>query len=705
MSRNVKKNLIPKFDVPEGFTSKTYLEKIVWDGFEDLCKKYDYVKEDDLYKERLNKELKVINELDAEDYFLIVHDYVKFAKENNIQMSIGWGFANSSLLCFVLGITKIDPIKFDLIFETFVNYKLLKNPYICIIVETGGANTILDYLKKTYGNNNGLRYFGDINRKIVNNYNFVILPEELEIDIPTENVEETINGEIKKEIVISYDKNELEKDGYAIFGILERNRLKDERFFAESVGKSEVDILKLEEYFEKDVFDLISNANSYDIFLIQSDGMIDFLKKLNAEKFEDLVLGFAIYRPGPDKYIDELKKKDKMIETQIWLINDRNNKAGDNGEYFFRYLLKINPKGIDYYFVISKYCYDYERLKEYGHIIDLNSSEYINLFLKADKIISSNSDIKIMNPFGDEGKYIRDLFHFEFIYLQNGIIKDDVSFYLHKIVKNFNLITTSTDKEFNSILNFNYGYNKKNLVITGLARFDNLKRLEKIIKKEKIIAIFPTWRKYIKGTKNLITKESITSESFKNTTFFQFYNKLINNYQLINIMKTYRYKGILCLHPNFAQQYRNFNQNKFFQVKKGCFNKELLIKSSLLITDYSSIFFDFGYIKKPIIYTQFDIDEYRKEHFPKANFEYENDGFGPVCYDMECTINNIILEIENNCELKRIYLKRIKKYFKYIDDKNCFRIYNAIIKGKHKKFNNQIYFISIFIFIVILKKI
>lgn len=67
---------------------------------------------------------------------------------------------------------------------------------------------------------------------------------------------------MQKKIIISYDKNELEKDGYAIFGILERNRLKDERFFAESVGKSEVDISKLEEYFEKDVFDLISNAGA-----------------------------------------------------------------------------------------------------------------------------------------------------------------------------------------------------------------------------------------------------------------------------------------------------------------------------------------------------------------------------------------------------------------------------------------------------------
>lgn len=87
MSRNVKKNLIPKFNVPEGFTSKTYLEKIVWDGFEDLCKKYDYVKENDSHKERLNKELKVINELDAEDYFLIVHDYVKSVGKSEVDIS------------------------------------------------------------------------------------------------------------------------------------------------------------------------------------------------------------------------------------------------------------------------------------------------------------------------------------------------------------------------------------------------------------------------------------------------------------------------------------------------------------------------------------------------------------------------------------------------------------------------------------------
>ena len=405
------------------------------------------------------------------------------------------------------------------------------------------------------------------------------------------------------------------------------------------------------------------------------------------------------------EYIEYRHKSRKNKKNEIWLINDRKNLAGDNGEYFFRYLLERKPKGIDYYFVISNNCYDYVRLKKYGHILDLNSSEYLSMFLKADKIISSNSDIIFINPFGDDDKYIRDLYHFDLIYLQNGIIKDDISFYIHKIVKNFNLIITSSEKDYNSLLKYNYGYDKKSLVIAGLARFDNLKKIEKNIKNEKIITIYPTWRKYIKGTINLITKETITSEAFINTTFFQYYNKLINNYHLINIMKTYDYKGILCLHPNFAKQYQSFNKNKIFKVKKGCFKQELLQKSSLLITDYSSIFFDFGYIQKPVIYTQFDIEEYRKNHFPKADFDYEKHGFGPICYNMECTIKKIISLIENNCQLTRKYLNRIKNYFKYNDDKNCFRIYEAIIKGQHKNFIYQNYLEYIFIILIILKKL
>ncbi len=392
-------------------------------------------------------------------------------------------------------------------------------------------------------------------------------------------------------------------------------------------------------------------------------------------------------------------------QHQIWLINDRKNQAGDNGEYFFRYLKKKRPKNIEFYFVIDKNCSDYIRLKKYDNILDINSSKYKSLFLNAHNIISSCSDSWVNNPFGEDGKFIRDLFRFKIIYLNNGIIKDDLSMYLNKLLKNYNLLITSSKYEYESVLNLNYGYNEDNIILTGMPRFDNIKKLDKLNKKEKLILIFPTWRNYIKGTLDLKNFESVKSENFIYSDYFSFYNNLINNQKLLREMSFNNYNGILCLHPNFAEQYIFFQENKLFKVYKKCFDQKLFVRASLLITDYSSIFFDFGYIKRPIIYTHFDIEEYRKNQFPKAYFDYENDGFGPVCYDINCTITHIIEEIYNQCTLKNFYLMRINNYFKYFDDSNSYRIFKQIKydKNKNKIFDQffQIHFIFILILIIL----
>ena len=371
-------------------------------------------------------------------------------------------------------------------------------------------------------------------------------------------------------------------------------------------------------------------------------------------------------------------------KEQVWLINDRKDQAGDNGEYFFRYLNKIHPKEILFYFAIEKNCSDYERLKSFGNVIDLNSTKYLNVFLKSDKIMSSVSENWVKNAFEKDAKYMVDLYNFYFIFLQNGIIKDDLSWYLNKITKKFDLIITSSRKEYRSLLHRNYGYNKYNLALTGLPRFDNLLEINNNeLKKEKIIIIFPTWRKYIKGTIDLITFKSIESESFIYTTYFNFYNNLINNKQLLNIMEENDYKGVFCLHPNFAAQYKYFKGNNIFKIKEKCYQQELFVKASLLVTDYSSIFFDFGYIQRPVIYTHFDYEEYRNKHFSKGYFDYKNDGFGKICKDMQCTVKSIITEIKNKCILNTLYDKRIKSFFKYHDASNCNRVFLEIIRRKH----------------------
>ena len=395
------------------------------------------------------------------------------------------------------------------------------------------------------------------------------------------------------------------------------------------------------------------------------------------------------------RIIEYRKKKRNFIQkNEIWLINDRHNQAGDNGEYFFRYLKLKNPEGIKFYFALEKNCSDPKRLKKFDNLIDLNSKKYINIFIIADKIISSISNSWVTNPFNLDYNYIKDLLEFDNIFLQHGIIKDDLSKYLNRFNKKYDLFVTSTKKEYLSLLSPKYRYSKNNIILTGLPRYDNLDKLKNKMKKENIILVIPTWRANIKGTLDLITYESIHSEAFIFTDFFKFYNNLINDKNLHLYMSKNNYTGILCLHPCFSSQWIDFNQNKYFSVFEKCDYQKLLLNAAILITDYSSIFFDFGYLRKPIIFTHFDYDEYRANHYQQGYFNYEKDGFGPVCKDINCTVKEIIYEIENNGILRKKYLRRIRKIFTFSDGNNCKRIYEKI-KGitNHENIESNYYFI------------
>ena len=124
---------------------------------------------------------------------------------------------------------------------------------------------------------------------------------------------------------------------------------------------------------------------------------------------------------------------------------------------------------------------------------------------------------------------IYDLFHFDYIFLQHGISKDDVSHFLHRLNKNFTMIITASKKEYLSMLSPNYGYNPNSIKLTGFARYDNLQHYKEAQKYEKMILIIPTWRMNIKGTVDSLTGKSIHSHYFKDTQFFAFYDNLVPN--------------------------------------------------------------------------------------------------------------------------------------------------------------------------------
>lgn len=346
-----------------------------------------------------------------------------------------------------------------------------------------------------------------------------------------------------------------------------------------------------------------------------SDGFIIAYENSRLIIYKETVDNIAIFenryrnklRSLGKEYLIPLREKAQVYnknrgEKEIWFIYDKPNQAGDNGEYFFRYLRKKGYKGLEVYFIINQNCSAYKRLKPLGNIIPLNSEKYRELYLKITKIIFSYSNEWIINPFGKDQKFLLDLFHYDYIFIPNEIIKDDYSESFHRHIKNFRIFITSGKKEYNDVLRPEYGYNRNIVKLTGFPKYDGLEYLRKTMDVEKLILIIPIWRKNIKGTVLPGNYEYAYDELFKYTDYFNFYNKLINDKRLLESMEKYNYKGIFSLHYCFSNQSKDFEKNSMFKIVFIDDYQEILAKASLLVTDYSNIFFDFSFLKKPVIY-------------------------------------------------------------------------------------------------------
>lgn len=372
----------------------------------------------------------------------------------------------------------------------------------------------------------------------------------------------------------------------------------------------------------------------------------------------------------------------KTINKKIWLVSDRYMKSGDNGEAFFKYAMKKNNNERKIFFLFDKTNPDYKRLMKIGPILNPYSIKYKLSFLLSDKIISSHFDREVTNVFDNNKIFIQDLYNFDYIYLTHGVMPGNLSEALNKYKKNIKLFITSSKKEYNSLLTNEWGYTKKDIVLTGMSRWDVLKS-----KPKKIIIFLPTWRSNLAGTLIYKKRDREYNKEFKNTDYFKFYNSLINDKKILETMKKYNYKGEFCVHPSFYKQYKDFEGNKYISIGENIadYNK-LLSEASLLVSDYSSVIFDFAYLKKVIVYSQFDSSTYWGNHFyEKGYFDYEKNGFGPVCSDYNTIVETIIKYIENDCKIEKKYLKRVNDFYEYFDTNNTKRIYDEIIKFDKQK--------------------
>lgn len=347
----------------------------------------------------------------------------------------------------------------------------------------------------------------------------------------------------------------------------------------------------------------------------------------------------------------------------IWLFMDKIESADDNAEHLYKYSINKSD-GIKKYFTVNSKSSDFKRLSNLKNLLEFDSIKQRLIYLFAEKIISSHPDDEILNPFinKNEGQYA-GLISSDKIFLQHGVTKDNVSSWLHKYEKNLKLITAVSNDEAKSFLDDGYNYKKEIIQVLGFPRFDNLEKTQT----EKQILIMPSWRK-----KLLYAPPQYIMDS----EYFKAINSLINNKDLIEMAKKYGYKIIFKPHPRVYDYIELFDTNEYVKIDENSTYQELFKSSDLMITDYSSVAFDFAYMEKPLIYYQYGNDY----NFKEGYFKYKTMGFGEVTSTQDELIGIVEEYLKNNCQMKDEYKSRVDNFYKYKDKNNCKRVYEAILK-------------------------
>ena len=356
------KKYIPKFNNSDN--NYEYLKKLCILG---LNKRFNR-KVSNKYKERILYELDVINKMGFVDYFLIVYDYVLYAKKNDIFVGPGRGSAAGSLVSYSLGITNIDPIKYDLLFERFLNINRKKMPDIDIDFESDKRINMIEYVKNKYGfdkvavgltfNNYKaklilrdlakiLKVDSNVFDKFIKNINSSLSLKE---NYQNEKVKKYIEmySELKNLYDISYHLEGLKKNTstHAAGVIISSEKLGKiipisnedgtlktgiEMPYLEKMGLLKMDFLALEKLNiiskvskkiknfninnipldDKKTLKIFYDADTDDIFQFESSYAKSVLDKLKITSFNELTVSLALVRPGANKQIDEYLKNKK----------------------------------------------------------------------------------------------------------------------------------------------------------------------------------------------------------------------------------------------------------------------------------------------------------------------------------------------------------------------------------------------------------
>jgi glycosyltransferase involved in cell wall biosynthesis len=364
-----------------------------------------------------------------------------------------------------------------------------------------------------------------------------------------------------------------------------------------------------------------------------------------------------------------------------WVFTDRDNMAQDNAEHLYRHV-RSHHSEVNAWFVIDRDSEDWGRLAADGfRLVSYGTRDHTLLMLNCRHLISSQIDHYVVRPidstrFGNGG--------WRFTFLQHGVTKDDLSRWLNN--KGISLFVTATRPEFQSIAgdHTRYVYTTKETQLTGFPRHDRLLRLAEAQPPDvrRLLLVMPTWRRHLLGEPIRGGNDRRLLPGFWETEYAQEWTNVVESERLARLAADTGLEIMFVPHPNMNEYFslRSFPAHVRIANYRGVDIQEIFARGALLLTDYSSNAFEMAYIKRPVVYFQFD----RREFFSGAHvyrqgsWSYDDDGFGPVALTASAAIDEVEQIINRGLQPADAFAQRMQEVFPFRDGECCERVYQAI---------------------------
>ncbi|SHG22789.1 CDP-glycerol glycerophosphotransferase, TagB/SpsB family [Jatrophihabitans endophyticus] len=367
-----------------------------------------------------------------------------------------------------------------------------------------------------------------------------------------------------------------------------------------------------------------------------------------------------------------------------WLLIDRDSQAKDNAEHLYRWL-RDNRPDVNAWFVLARESNDWDRLAKDGfRLLAHKSREHEIALLNCEHVVSSQIDGYITSPLPARlfGKDRVNTWHYTF--LQHGVTKDDLSIWINP--KPIELMITATPAERDAIVadTSPYIWGDHEVALTGFPRHDRLHRLAtgEDGRDPKLILVMPTWRRGLVLDQVAGGNDRALRADFWSSEYARQWRTVIESQELHRLADEHGYRIAFVPHPNMQTYLDSSPLPDWVQVYRfrDVDIQQLLARSAALVTDYSSMGFEMAYIERPVVYFQFDQEDFFDggHAYRRGTWRYETDGFGPVTTQADEAVAAVAAVMRRDGAAEPVYAERMRDTFPFRDGRCSQRTYDAI---------------------------